>query len=92
MIAILIPVYNIGREYLARCLDSILNQTYDNFEVCLVDDCSTKKETLDTLKEYSEIDPRIHVSYHKKNKHIYQKLFFGIYVSPITNFCLNLSL
>ena len=70
LISILIPVYNIGREYLARCLDSILNQTYDNFEVCLVDDCSTKEETLDTLKEYSEKDPRIHVSYHKKNKHI----------------------
>lgn len=70
LISILIPVYNIKREYLAKCLDSILNQTYENFEICLVDDCSTLEETKETLKEYQKKDKRIQVTYHKKNKHI----------------------
>ena len=52
LISILIPVYNIERRYLAACIDSILNQSYSNYEICLVDDCSTLEETKDTLKEY----------------------------------------
>lgn len=70
LISILIPVYNIDEKLLRDCLDSILAQTYDNFEVCLADDCSTKKETIRTLKEYEKKDPRIRVVYRKKNGHI----------------------
>jgi len=70
LISILIPVYNIGREYLSDCLDSILNQKYKNFEVCLADDCSTLEETLQTLKEYEKKDKRIRVVYRKENGHI----------------------
>ena len=70
LISILIPVYNISRKYLSECLDSILAQHYDNFEVCLADDCSTSKETLETLKEYEEKDKRIRVVYRKENGHI----------------------
>ena len=70
LISILIPVYNIEREYLSECLDSILNQKYQNFEVCLADDCSTKEETKQTLKEYEEKDKRIKVVYRTENGHI----------------------
>lgn len=70
LISLLIPVYNIGRKYLSECLNSILDQTYENFEVCLVDDCSTNEETKEVLKEYSEKDKRIRVKYRKKNGHI----------------------
>ena len=70
LISILIPVYNIERYYLSECLDSILNQTYQNFEVCLADDCSTKKETIETLEEYKKKDKRIKVVYRKENGHI----------------------
>lgn len=70
LISILIPVYNIGREYLSDCIDSIINQSYSNFEVCLVDDCSTNPETKDTLEEYSKKDKRIKVKYRKENGHI----------------------
>lgn len=70
LISILIPVYNIGREYLSDCLDSILNQKYQNFEVCLADDCSTSEETIETLKEYENKDKRIRVVYRKENGHI----------------------
>ena len=39
-VSIIIPVYNVS-EYLERCLNSILNQTYDNIEIVLIDDKST---------------------------------------------------
>ena len=70
LISILIPVYNIKKEYLSECLDSILNQNYKNFEVCLVDDCSTLEETKKTLEEYKAKDKRIRVKYRKTNGHI----------------------
>ena len=70
LISILIPVYNIDRNSLSECLDSILKQEYDNFEVCLVDDCSTKEETKETLEEYKNKDKRINVKYRKENGHI----------------------
>ena len=69
-ISIIIPVYNIKRLYLRQCIDSILNQHYQNFEICIADDCSTLQETIDTLKEYEQQDERIKVIYRKKNGHI----------------------
>ena len=70
LISVLIPVYNIKREFLSECIDSVLNQIYPHFEICLVDDCSTLEETKETLKEYEKKDQRIHVKYRKKNGHI----------------------
>ena len=70
LISLLIPVYNIGKKYLFECIDSILNQTYQNFEICLVDDCSTNEETKEALKELETRDERIKVKYRKENGHI----------------------
>ena len=70
LISLLIPVYNINRKFLSECLDSILKQTYDNFEICLVDDCSTLKEVKETLEEYKNKDKRVKVKYRKTNGHI----------------------
>lgn len=69
LISILIPVYNVDGEYLKECVDSILAQSYDNFEICIVDDASTSKETLKTLKEL-EGNEKIKIKYRKKNGHI----------------------
>ena len=70
MISIVMPVYNVPGKYLGYCLDSILNQTYQNFEVCIADDCSSNQDTIDTLKRYMEKDPRIKVVFRKENGHI----------------------
>lgn len=70
LISIIIPVYNVERKYLSKCLDSILKQTYQNFEVCLADDCSPSLETRETLKEYAAKDSRIKVLFREKNGHI----------------------
>ena len=64
LISVIVPVYNTG-EYLERCLDSILNQTYQNVEIILVDDGSTD-DSPQKCDLYASIDSRIRVI-HKEN-------------------------
>ena len=45
LISIIVPVYNV-EEYLKQCLDSILEQTFSDYEVILVNDCSTDNSGL----------------------------------------------
>ncbi|NLK11775.1 MAG: glycosyltransferase family 2 protein, partial [Staphylococcus equorum] len=63
-ISIIIPVYNAER-YLKKCIDSVLVQSYDNFELLLINDGSTDKSG-DICKYYAEQDNRVKVFY-KKN-------------------------
>ena len=51
-ISIIVPAYNV-EKYIRRCIDSILEQTYENFELLLVDDGSTDS-TFDILNEYKK--------------------------------------
>jgi len=69
LISIVMPVYNVESKYLTECIESVLNQTYQNFEICIADDCSTNKDTLDCLKKY-ENNPKIKIKYREKNGHI----------------------
>lgn len=57
LISIVVPVYNI-EKYIARCIKSILNQTYDNLEIILVDDGSTDNSAR-ICKSLQNVDPRI---------------------------------
>lgn len=66
MVSIVIPVYNTSK-YLSECLNSLINQTYENLEIVCVDDESTDN-SLDILKRYAGVDSRIKV-YSKKNDH-----------------------
>ena len=50
LISFIVPVYNVSRAFLKECLDSLLNQSYRNFEICLCDDHSSLAETIKTLK------------------------------------------
>lgn len=50
MISIIIPVYNV-EKFIRQCLDSILSQSYKNYEVILIDDKS-KDSSLDIIRKY----------------------------------------
>ena len=65
LISVIIPVYNV-EEYLRECVDSVLCQTYGNFEIILVDDGSTDSSGV-ICDEYLEKDDRV-VVIHKKNE------------------------
>lgn len=64
LVSVIVPVYN-TRQYLGQCLDSIINQTYKNLEIILVDDGSTDGSE-NMCDEYARNDSRIKVI-HKKN-------------------------
>lgn len=57
LISIVLPVYN-GEKYLGKALKSIVQQSYKNFELIIVDDCSTDR-TPDIIRKYSDKDKRI---------------------------------
>ncbi len=57
LISVIIPVYN-TEQYLERCLDSVLNNTYRNLEVICIDDGSTDR-SLEVLRRYEASDPRV---------------------------------
>lgn len=63
-ISVIIPIYNV-EAYLPRCLDSVINQTYKDLEIILVDDGSPDR-CGEICDEYAAKDPRIKVI-HKKN-------------------------
>ena len=64
LISVIVPVYNV-EEYLPRCLDSIINQTYTNLEILLIDDGATDNSGK-ICDEYLDADERITVI-HQKN-------------------------
>lgn len=64
MISVIIPVYNIA-QYLPRCIESVINQTYDKLQIILIDDGSTDGSD-NICDQYANKDGRITVV-HKKN-------------------------
>lgn len=64
-ISVLVPIYN-SEKYLNRCIESILNQTYANIEIVLIDDESTDN-SYNIIKNYETIDERVKVIQIKNN-------------------------
>lgn len=75
LISIIVPVYNV-EHYLDRCLKSILEQTYKNIEIVIVDDGSTDSSGI-ICDKYLTIDNRIKV-FHKKNGGLSDARNYGI--------------
>lgn len=75
LISVIVPVYNV-EEYLKQCLDSILEQTFSNYEVILVNDGSTDSSGL-ICQEYAEKDSRIRY-FEKENGGLSDARNYGI--------------
>ncbi|RBP97908.1 glycosyl transferase [Bifidobacterium aemilianum] len=70
LISLLVPVYNVDATWLKACVDSIRNQYYDNWQLCLADDCSTQPHVKPLLEEMAASDCRIKVVFRQENGHI----------------------
>ncbi|MGI4860053.1 MAG: glycosyltransferase family 2 protein [Janthinobacterium lividum] len=70
LISILMPVYNPRPRYLRKALDSVLAQTYENWELCIADDASSDAEVRAVLEEYRDRDSRIKLTFRQTNGHI----------------------
>lgn len=67
-ISVVMPAYN-AQEYIGEAIQSILNQTFTNFELLIIDDASTDR-TLLLIRQYQKKDPRIRVTVNKTNLQI----------------------
>ena len=75
LFSIIIPVYNV-LEYLPRCVSSICNQSFTNWEMLLIDDGSTDGSE-DLCDQFAASDPRIRV-FHKPNGGVSSARNFGL--------------
>lgn len=81
-ISILVPLYNTPEPFLRDMITSVLNQTYQNWELCLADGSDAEHEEVGRIcREYLEKDSRI----------VYQKLLKNEGISGNTNECLKLA-
>ena len=71
-ISIVLPVYNTKESFLRAAIDSVLNQTYPHWQLCIADDGSTAPHVRNVLGEYAKRDSRINVVYRDTNGHISQ--------------------
>lgn len=76
-VSVIMPVYN-GEKYLKESIESILNQTFSDFEFIIIDDCSTDR-SLKIIEEYN--DSRIKLIRNEKNIGTTRSLNFGIGVA-----------
>jgi len=69
-ISIITPVWNTNEKWLRAAIESVLNQVYDNWELCITDGGSTMPHVKKILKEYAKKDKRIKVKFLPENKGI----------------------
>lgn len=70
LVSILLPTFNTPERWLRRCLDSVLQQSSDDWELCVADDASTEPHVRAVLEEYARLDPRIRICLRERNGHI----------------------
>ena len=86
LVSVVTPVYN-GEPYLVECIESVLSQTYSNWEYIIVNNCS-KDRTLEIAQEYAKKDSRIRVH----NNHEFvgvianHNIAFGL-IAPKSKYC-----
>lgn len=79
MVSIILPTYN-GSKYIRESIESILQQTYENWELIIIDDCS-KDDTPQIIAEYAKLDKRIRVYRNENNLRLPASLNKGFSLS-----------
>lgn len=74
-LSIIVPVYN-AEKYMEKCLDRLLEQSYKNIEIIIVNDCS-QGNCEDIAEKYKKIDDRVKYIKHEKNKGLFQARITG---------------
>lgn len=70
LISICMPVYNSPEEFLIKAIESVRSQAYQNWELCIADDCSPEPHVRKVLERFSKKDSRIKVVFRGNNGHI----------------------
>lgn len=78
-VSIVLPVYN-GEEFLSKSIESVINQTFKDWELIIVNDCSTDK-SLFIAEEYANLDPRIRIINNDINKKLPESLNIGFRIA-----------
>ena len=84
LISVIVSVYNV-EDYLRDCLQSLIDQTYTNIEILLIDDGSTDSSG-DICNEFAQLDPRITVI-HQENHGLWFVRNRGIVSTKIISYC-----
>ncbi|MEG4625879.1 glycosyltransferase [Microcoleus sp. w1-18aA5] len=69
-ISVVMPVYNPQIDFLESAIDSVINQVYPNWELCIADDCSTEFTVAENLKSWVQKDDRIRITFRTENGNI----------------------
>lgn len=83
LVGIFTPVYN-GEAYLEQCIESVLNQTYSNWEYVIVNNCSTDR-SLEIARKYAAAEPRITV--HNNDAFLPQLKNHNLALSLVSHHC-----
>lgn len=76
LISVIVPVYNV-EKYIDECLESIVNQTYKNLEIILIDDASPDKSGK-KCEQWAKKDKRVQVVHKQKNEGLFQARITGL--------------
>ncbi len=80
LVSVIVPVFNVEKSWVEKCIDSIVNQSYTNLEILLVDD-GNSPEYVDFIKTLQEKDDRIKIISHEQNMGLYQARITGVEAS-----------
>lgn len=71
LISVILPTYNTPIKYLKACIDSVISQSYENWELCIADDHSSSSGVIDVIQEYKQkFGSKIKVVLRNENGHI----------------------
>lgn len=70
LISVVVPVHDTPPDLLEACIESVVRQAYENWELCICDDASARPETIAALEKWRGADPRIRIVRSDQNLHI----------------------